>query len=254
MLEQFLVTQLFAFLMVFCRLGSVMMLMPGVGETYVMARSRLLLALAISLIVTPLAEPVMPEVPGSPLALMVLIAGEVTIGVFMGLVSRILLSVTHTAGMIIAFQSGLASAMLFDPTSGTQGSLFGNMLGLAAVCMLFALDLHHVIFLGVADSYSLFRPGVFPPMEDFATMIAQMVAASFAIALAFSTPHIVIGLLVNLGAGLISRVMPSMQVFFIIMPIQIAATIFILIVTLSSAMLLYMNHVEDQLTSFLLPG
>lgn len=254
MLEKYLVTELFAFLLVFCRLGSVMMLMPGIGESYVMIRARLLLALAVTLVVTPIAQPLMPPVPGSPLALTVVIFAEATIGLFMGLISRTLLSAMHTAGIIIATQSGLASAMLFDPTQGSQGSPIGNLLGIAAICALFSLDLHHVILMGVADSYSLFAPGTFPPIEDFANMTTQIIATTFSIAIAFSAPHIVISLLVNLGAGLMSRVMPAMQIFFVIMPVQIAATLFLLMVTVSSGMLMYMNHVEDTLTSFLLPS
>lgn len=253
MLEQFLVTELFAFLMVFARLGSAMMLLPGIGESYVSARSRLLLAVMASLVMQPLAAPLMPEIPGSPLQLTVLLFAEITIGVFLGLLSRMLISAMHTAGMIIAFQSGLAAAMMFDPNAGTQGSPFGNLLSLAAVMLLFALNLHHVMIMGVADSYTLFAPGTYPPPGDFAQMAAGIISSIFAIALAFTAPHIVVGLLVYLGAGILSRLMPSMQVFFVIMPAQILASIFILMVTVSAGMLMYMQFFEDMLVGFLAP-
>lgn len=253
MLEQFLVTEIFAFLMVFCRLGSMMMVMPGIGETFVLSRARLLLALMASLVLTPLASKVMPEVPGSPLMLTVMLAGEILIGLFIGILARIITNAMHTVGVIIAFQSGLASAMLFDPTAGTQGSLFGNLLSIATLCLFFAFDLHHVMITGVADSYSLFTPGTFPPVQDITMLVVHTVAASFAVALAFTTPHLAIGLLVNLGAGLIARVMPAMQVFFIIMPLQISATIFLLMVTTGTGMIMYMTHMEAALASFLAP-
>jgi flagellar biosynthetic protein FliR len=253
MLEQFLVTELFAFLMVFSRLGSAMMLLPGIGETYVSARARLILALTTSLVITPIAQPLMPEVPGSPLALTVLLAAEITIGIFLGLLSRMLISAMHTAGMIIAFQSGLAAAMMFDINAGTQGSPFGNLLSLGAVMLIFALNLHHVMIMGVADSYTLFVPGNFPPVGDFAQMAAQIISSVFLIALLFASPHIVVGLLVYLSAGIMSRLMPAMQVFFVIMPAQIMASVFILIVTVSSGMLMYMTFFENMLTGFLAP-
>lgn len=253
MLEQFLVTELFAFLMVFARLGSVMMLLPGIGEAYVSARARLLLALTMSLVLTPAVQAFMPPIPGSPLGLTVLLAAEITIGVFLGLLSRILISAMHTAGMIIAFQSGLAAAMMFDMNQGTQGSPFGNLLSLGAVMLLFALNLHHVMIMGVADSYTLFTPGNFPPMDDFALMAARIVSSAFLIAVMFASPHIVVGLLVYLAGGLMSRLMPAMQVFFILMPAQILASVFILMVSVSSGMLMYMTFFEDTLTSFLLP-
>lgn len=253
MLERFLITELFAFLLVFCRMGSAIMLLPGIGEGYVAPRIRLLLALAVSLVITPITQPYMPEIPGSPLGLSVLIFSEITIGVFMGMLSRILISAMHTAGMIIAFQSGLAAAMMFDFNAGTQGSPFGNLLSIAAVTMVFGLDLHHVMLMGIADSYSLFTPGTFPPVADFAQTAAKLVGSVFLIGLMFAMPHIVMGLLVYLGSGILSRLMPAMQVFFVIMPLQILASFFILMVTLSTAMLVYMTHFEELLTGFLAP-
>lgn len=253
MLEQFVVGELFAFLLVFCRMGSTIMLLPGFGETYVSPRVRLLMALAISFVVTPLVQPSMPEIPGSPFGLAVLLAAEITVGIFLGLLSRMLLSTMHTAGMIIAFQSGLASALAFDMNAGTQGSPFGTLLSIAAVTMLFTLNLHHVMLTGVADSYTLFTPGVFPPVEDFAQMAARMLSSIFLIATAFAAPHIVAGLLVYLASGILSRLMPAMQVFFIIMPAQIMTSLFILVVSVSSGMLMYMNYFESMLTGFLAP-
>lgn len=253
MLEQFLVTELFAFLLVFTRLGAAIMLLPGIGEAYVSPRVRLILALMVGLVITPVAQPLMPPIPGSPLGLTVLLGAEITIGVFLGMLSRILISAMHTAGMIIAFQSGLAAAMMFDINAGTQGSPFGNLLSIGAVTMLFALDLHHLMLTGVADSYTLFAPGTYPPVGDFAQMAAQIISSVFSIALAFAAPHIVVGLLVYLAGGLMSRLMPAMQVFFVIMPAQILASIFILMVTVSSAMLMYMSYFENMLTGFLKP-
>ncbi|MCH2546998.1 MAG: flagellar biosynthetic protein FliR [Alphaproteobacteria bacterium] len=253
MLEQFLVTELFAFLLVFSRLGSSMMLLPGIGEVYVSARARLMLALMISLLVTPIAQPLMPDIPNSPFGLAVLLAAEITIGVFIGLLSRILISALHTAGMIIAFQSGLAAAMMFDINAGTQGSPFGNLLTLGAVMLIFTLNLHHLMLMGVADSYTLFAPGNFPPVGDFAQMAAQIISSVFLIALAFSSPHIIVGLLVYLSAGIMSRLMPAMQVFFVIMPAQILASVLILTVTVSSGMLMYMAFFENMLSGFLTP-
>jgi flagellar biosynthetic protein FliR len=253
MLEQFLVTELFAFLLVFTRLGAAIMLLPGIGEAYVSPRVRLILALMVGLVVTPIAQPLMPPIPGSPLGLTVLLCAEITIGVFLGMLSRILISAMHTAGMIIAFQSGLAAAMMFDINAGTQGSPFGNLLSIGAVTMLFALDLHHLMLTGVADSYTLFAPGTYPPVGDFAQMATQIISSVFSIALAFAAPHIVVGLLVYLAGGLMSRLMPAMQVFFVIMPAQILASIFILMVTVSSAMLMYMSYFENMLTGFLKP-
>ena len=253
MLERFLVTELFAFLLVFCRLGAAIMLLPGFGESYVSMRARLLLAVTITILITPITQSYMPAVPSSPLSLGVLIGTEITIGVFIGMLSRILLSAMHTAGMLIAFQSGLSAALMFDPNAGTQGSPFGTLLSLAAIMLIFALDLHHVMLSAVADSYSLFPAGQFIPIGDFVMMATQVVSSGFTIAFLFAAPHIVIGMMVYLGSGILARLMPNMQVFFVIMPLQITVSFIILALSISSALLVYMSYFENSLTSFLLP-
>lgn len=254
LLEKFLVTELFAVLFVFCRLGAAVMLLPGIGEVYVNPRARLLFALCLSLIVAPVVSNSLPPMPGAPLMLAVLITKEVLIGLFIGLLSRILISAMHTAGMIIAFQSGLASAMMFDINAGTQGSAFGNLLSLTAVMLLFASDMHHLMFMGIADSYTLIAPGATLPAGDFATMAASITGGIFLLATVFAGPHLAMGLFLYLGSGILSRLMPTMQVFFILMPAQILTSVFILTLSITSGMLVYMNYFEKTLIGFLAPG
>lgn len=254
MLEQFLLSEIFAFLMVFARLGSCIMFMPGIGESYVTPRARLVFALAASLVITPIAQPLMPEIPGSPLALTLLLFAEISVGLFLGLLARIMLSAMHTAGMIISMQSGLAAAQMFDMSQGTQGTPFGTFLSLTAIMLLFALNLHHVLLIGVADSYSLFVPGHYPPVGDFMRLAAEILSRAFLIAFIFSAPHIIIGLLTYLASGVMARLMPQMQVFFVIMPAQILISFVILALTLSAGMYMYMGFVENTLTSFFAPG
>ena len=120
--------------------------------------------------------------------------------------------------------------------------------------LVFAMDLHHVMIIGLADSFTLFTPGMFPPLEDFVVMAERITSATLTVAMAFAAPHLVIGLVIYLGTGVLSRLMPAMQVFFVIMPLQIALSFFLLMVTLSTAMLMYMTYFETTLTGFFTPG
>ena len=253
MLEQFLVSQVFAFLLIFCRVGGGLMLLPGIAEAYVMPRARLGLALTIALVLTPALGAFMPPVPTSPLTLLALITAECLTGIFIGAISRILISTMHVAGMILAVQSGLASATLFDINQAGQGSAIGNLLGMVAVILLFALDLHHVMIRGLTDSYTLFQPGQFPPVGDFASMAATVMGRSFMVAVQFSAPMLVCGFIVYLAGGVLARLMPTMQVFFVIIPPQILISFFLLMSVLSGAMLWYMRYVEDTLIGFIAP-
>ena len=253
MLEEFLVTNIFAFMLVMCRVGSAVMLIPGIGEAYVAPRFRLTLALGITLVITPVVAELVPRVPDSPLALAVLMTGEILIGLFFGFVTRILISTMHMAGMIISFQSGLSAATMFDFNQASQGSAIGNFLSIVVVLLIFALGLHHLMLKGVLDSYTLFIPGTFPPADDMANLVTRLLSDSFNIAMRISAPHIVVGMMVYLAAGVLARLMPTLQIFFLIMAPQILISFILLATLLSSMLVWYMVYFEESLQKFLAP-
>lgn len=251
MIESLLVTDLFAFLLVFTRLGTGIMMLPGYAETYVIPRSRLSIALAISALLMPILRSSMPAIPGSPLALIVLIVAESLIGLFIGIVCRLLVSTMHVAGQMISFQIGLSTATMFDFNQATQGSLLGNLLSVTAVIMLFVTDLHHLMLRGLVESYSLFPAGQFPPVEDMANLVSHTVSETFLVALKLTSPFLVIALLVNLCGGILSRLMPMLQMLSLIAAPQIMVGLFLLMATLGAVMSMYLNYFGETLATFL---
>ncbi|MFO1242749.1 MAG: flagellar biosynthetic protein FliR [Rickettsiales bacterium] len=250
-LEHFLIGQLFTILLIFTRVGTGLMFMPFFGERVVTGRARLLMALAIAVTLAPVFEPVMPKVPASPFSLAVLLVAESLVGASIGMVCRFLISVMHIAGMIISVQSSLAVASQFDPTQAGQGSLIGNFLSMAAVVFLIATDMHYVMLRGLADSYSLFTPGAFPPVEDLAQYFSTLTSSIFLVSLKLSAPVVVIGLIVYIGGGVLTRLMPNLQIFFIILPAQIALTFFIMIGTFAAMMLSFGDYYAATFSDFL---
>ena len=253
MLSQFLISQLFSFLLVFCRLGSAIMLLPGFGEAYVFMRMRLFLAVLFSALLSSVLV-ALPAAPASIFALVQLMVGEILIGLFIGGVSRIIIASVHIAGTIIAYESSLSSALTQNITSFQgQDSTIGNLLSMTAVVLLFSTDLHHYMLMGLANSYTLFLPGQFPPIADFSHHATLLMSSIFQTAMQIAAPNIVIGLMLYLGAGIISRLMPNMQIFFILMAPQLLISFFILMVCFSSVMLWFNDYFRTSLGGFLNP-
>lgn len=246
-LEAYTTSQLFAYLLVFVRIGTAMMFLPGLAETYVSIRIRLLLALTISLVVMPMIAPGLPAAPTSPLALAALMAVEIVIGGFMGMISRVVVSVFHTAGMIMSYQSSLSSAMMFDVTQAGQGTALGNFLSMTAVTVMFSANVHHLMFRGLVDSYMLFPAGISAPAGDMLEYFSRLVGDVFVMAMKISAPLIVVGLVGYLGMGVLGRLMPTMQVFFIITPPQILVSFAVILMTLSGTMLWYLQFAEETI-------
>lgn len=251
MIEELLVSNLFCLLLVFTRVGAAIMVLPIFGEGYVFASARLLLALSLSVMLMPVMEPIMPPIPDSPATLLALILGEALVGITLGLICRFMVSAIHVAGMVISYQSGLSIATQFDPTQASQGSLVGNLMTLTALVMMLTLDLHLVMLRGVADSYTLFTPGVFPPIGDFANYMAQFVNDIFELGLRLAAPALVVGLIANVALGVLARLMPNLQVFFIFMAPQIFIAFFILLSVYSSILFEFAGFFSDRYANFL---
>lgn len=252
MFEDITISSIYIFFMVFTRVGAAIAFLPGFGETYIPVRNRLMIAVAVSFLVSPVIFKMIPAMPESAIQLVLYLLGEATVGVFIGLTARVLISTMHTAGMIVAYQSGLAAALLFDPNQGGQGSIIGNFYSLLAVVLVLTLDLHHLALRGVADSYHLFVPGELVPLGDMAQFMTNTVAGAFSTALQLAAPQVVTGLIMFLGAGVIARLMPNMHIFFIMIPLQIYIGFAILSITVYAAMLWFMGYYEN--TFFMLLG
>ncbi len=123
MLDGLLVSDVYLFLMIFARIGSAMVVLPGFGEVNVPVRVRLIIALTICFVVYPDVSVALPATPPNVAELVLLLGGEILIGIANGAITRLLISMLQVGGIIIAFNAGLASAQLFDPSAGQTGAV-----------------------------------------------------------------------------------------------------------------------------------
>lgn len=239
----------FAYILLFVRIGSILMLMPALGEDMIPARMRLSFALAFTLVVHPLLSPVLPPMPTDVMSILGLVFHELAIGLILGAIVRITVMATQVAGAIVAFQSGLSVAMTADPTQGgIQGAVFGSFLSFLGMVLIFATDLHHMALAATFDSYMAFPLDAPLMFDDAAQLAIRTVASAFTIGVQMSAPFIVFGLVFNLGAGILARLMPAMQVFFVLMPANIMMGLALLAILLTMMMGWYLSAFEMHLS------
>jgi flagellar biosynthetic protein FliR len=177
----------------------------------------------------------------------VLFVQEMMVGAVLGLTARLAISALQIAGAVVAQQLGLGFVTAVDASQNQQGVLVGNFLTLLGITMIFATDLHHLIIAALNDSYSLFAPGELPVVGDAAQLITKIVAMSFRIGIQLSAPFLVFGLLFNLGLGVLSRLMPQMQVFFIGLPLSIIVGLLLLLIVIGAMMGSFVGYLEHLL-------
>ena len=252
MLQAFIDLWLFAFLLVFTRVGTALMIMPGIGDSFTPTNIRLTFALALSLVMTPILAPFLPVNPTTPGLMFMLIASEAIIGLFIGTVMRVLMSALDVMGMVVSLNTGFANALVFNPTAGGQGSIIGALMGVLAVTMILVTNMHHFLLLTVFESYQMFPANeAFSYSGQMAEVVAKTANAAFNVGVKLSLPFIFTTLIIYTGFGLLGRLMPQLQVFFLALPLQIVLAILTLMLVFSSAILYFLGFYEESVTRYL---
>jgi flagellar biosynthetic protein FliR len=240
------------YLLVFSRVGAMMMLLPGVGTMGVPARVRLVLALAVSFALTPTVQGQYPAAaPQTMIALVILIGQEITAGVLVGAMAAVIMSALQVAGFLIASQIGLAYAQTLDPTQNTQGAVVGNFLTLLGTVMIFATDLHHLAIGAIAGSYRMLPPGAALPTADMAQLVIKLISSSFALGFQLAAPFLVFGFAIYAALGVLAKLMPQLQIFFVAVPINILCGFVIMLAMLGSIITLFLSYYTTSMAVFL---
>jgi flagellar biosynthesis protein FliR len=236
-----------AFLLVFARTGTMVMLLPGLGEQNVSSRIRLAIALLLAAVLLPLHRSAYHIDTGALGPDMVMLGEEMLVGAVLGLTARLTISALEVAGSVIAQQLGLGFVTAVDPTQGEQGVILGTFLTMLGITLFFATDMHYLVIAALNDSYTLFEPGEVPATGDVAALVTKTVSGAFRIGIQLSAPFLAFGLLFNIGLGVLSRLMPQMQVFFVALPLSIMIGLLLVLLVLGTMMGLYLDYVGGVL-------
>lgn len=247
----FLPQSAFAYMLIFARIGAMTMALPGIGDRTVPPRVRLVFALVLSLTLFPLVATAFPPLPTAINGMVAALVGEAIIGIAIGFAVRMIVSTIQFAGAAIAFQIGLAFAQSVDPVNGVHSTLVGTFLSVLSVALIFAADLHHLLLAAMHHSYLVFRPGGGFPVGDMAEVALRILTDGFRVSIQIAAPFLVFGLIFYLGVGVLTRLIPQVQVFFLAMPANILLGLLLLMLLISSLMMWFLDYFQQALSPFL---
>lgn len=220
--------------LVFCRVGAALMVLPAFGEPYVLSRARLGMALGIAVLVgVPMSGRLeLPLAEATSVAL--LVVAEVVCGLLLGAIIRLVMLAVHFGGALIAMQSGLAAAAFFDPQEATQGTLTGNFLATLALVVIVVADAHLLILEALTASFSVLELSRALDVAALVEILVRLGGSAIATGLRIAAPLVLVGLLFYLLLGVLNRLMPSFQVLFVAMPLQIALSLGVVMLSLGT--------------------
>jgi len=234
--------QIYTVALVFTRVGSIVMLIPGVGEAFVPPRIRLGLALLLSMCLAPIVQPALAAVPASLGDVGGQLIGELVIGLMLGALMRLMLSALAVTGEVISIATTLAFAQTSNPLQAQPGAALSSFLTLLGTTLIFATNMHHMFFAAMLKSYTLFAPGKPIHVGDAATLAIHTVGALFALGIQLSAPVVVFSLVLQIATGLVGRVMPQFQIFFASTPLAVLLGLSIFTLSLGGAMMVWLQH------------
>lgn len=214
-----------AFLILFARIGAILMLLPVFSDDAVPGRIRLLLAFAMTLglwgLLSGQVLPLVPEPARLRAVLPGILLGECLTGLALGMIVRILFQAAAMAGSIISLQIGLTSALVPDAAQGGTATVLSRLVGVAAAVTCLSLSVHHLWIASMVHSYTSFPPGTLPRAGDFAALAVRSATQSTMLAVGLAAPLLVYGIVFNVALGLTARLAPAMQVFFVAQPLNL---------------------------------
>ena len=233
--------------LVFCRVGALVMLIPGIGEQTVPPRIRLALALVLSLAFYPVLRPGLPPIPATVSGVAAQIGLEILVGLAIGSLLRLFLGALAVTGETFSLQTTLSFAQTANPLQAQPTTTLATFLTLLGLTLVFTTDLHQMFIAGIVRSYALFPAGRGFSVQDMGMLAVTTVSSTFALGIQLAAPVIVFGLVFNIAAAFIGRAMPQFQIFFAASPLSVLLGLSILAMSLGVLGLVWV----DRFRSFL---
>lgn len=211
----------FSFFLIFTRFAAIMTFIPALGDVKIPMKTKLLLSVFISFTAMNIVSDDMPKPTSSNSLTAYYLTSEMLIGSMFGLTAKIIFTSLLVVGNLVSMQSGLSAATIFDPNQKDQIMIFSSFIVSMTVVMIFISDAHHIFIAGFIETYKVFKPGLMPSIADMADNMSQVITESFLLAFKISSPFLIIGVAILFASGILSRLMPSLQVLFVITPGQI---------------------------------
>lgn len=217
-MDNFLLHQFWGIFIATIRIMGVVSFMPGFSEQSVPYRLRILVAASFGWILSyTLTITLPPHFMG-----IVMICGiELLTGIFLGMVLKVIFSIFEIAGSIMSQLSGLSNVMVTNMDGFDQSSVLGQFFNISGVLVFFIFDLHHFVFQGIFHSYQLFPVADMNVLYAGGEFMTQTVSKGFYHSVQFAMPFIIFGTVVYFAMGVMNKLIPQIQVFFISMPLQI---------------------------------
>jgi len=198
------IEQLLIYIIPFFRINAFLIASPILGSNYIPIKIKIILALLLNIIITSNLN--YPLIDFKHIILIII--NEIAIGLILGFIMQMFMSIFNVAGQIIATQMGLGFAANLDPNNGVYSAVIGQLFIILASLLFLSLNLHLLLIDILINSFN-----IIPNLTSILFNIAHKMSWIFTASLLLSLPVITILLSLNILFGLISKFAHGLNIF-----------------------------------------
>lgn len=245
------IPQLTAFMLVVARLSGLFLLAPVFSSQMIPARVKIMALLVLAATMTPIVTGgnlATLEVPTNGFTLTLALGKEIIIGLALGFAVSIVFTAVQVGASFIDTSIGFALANVIDPLNSSQGAVFGGFYSMIATLAFLAVNGHHWMLAGFTRSFEIVNVDEMPRFEQIFANVFEVFSQLFLVAFQIAAPVLVTLLLVDVVLGIVARVVPQMNVFFVGIPLKIGVGLAAVVIALPSFVTFFERRVSDIVT------
>ncbi|WP_181884570.1 flagellar biosynthetic protein FliR [Neobacillus piezotolerans] len=220
-------------LLVFVRLASFFLAAPVWRDRQIPPQFKIGFAFFVTVMVAGTVEPA--HIPDLDSVYLLLVLKETVVGISLGMLTAFLLYAIQLAGSFVDLQSGLAMSTLFNPQTGVQEPITGRFYYAMAMLFFLSVDGHHILLKGAVASFQWIPAELWLPAGAAGSMAALSISITknmFWIAVLIASPVMGTIFMVDIALGMLSKMVPQMNLFVVGIPIKLLVHYIVLFITM----------------------
>jgi flagellar biosynthetic protein FliR len=223
-LSQLAGNQFAGFILVLARVSPLFLLAPPFSSPMVPPRVRGIIAVGISMGLAPIALHGQ-HIPSDPLTLAALIVEGLLVGLGFAFSFGVLFAAVETAGALADLGAGFSYGSLVDPVNGNQGGAISHVYSLVGIAVFLVIGGEAWVLRGLARTFQLVPLTSAPQIKALAEGAEQVFATVFTSAVEIAAPVLIALVITDAAFGVVSRVVPQLNVFAVGFPAKVAVAL-----------------------------
>jgi flagellar biosynthetic protein FliR len=220
------------FILVLMRIGGMFFLMPVFSGAAIPPQAKVVMAMAAAMLLTPIVAVSRDLMPQSAVGFLLYGVTELFAGMTLALMLRLVFAGLQTAAQMAGFQMGLSMANIMDPNAGAQSLVVAELVYMASLTLLLAVNGHHLILSAVVGSFDSLPIGTLKLSEPLFNLIMGISREMFVLSVKLMAPVMAILLFSQAALGILARVVPQMNLLMLSFSLNIGLGLFFLGLTM----------------------